>query len=172
MDMENLTGADWDEAWIGDLTRRFTEIAARRVDPASVDDLVQDALRVVIERGGDQPRLDWCFQVLRNVIGNHYQREKTRRRFVVPDPEGEADAATTDVTALEALEGQEVVDLLRTGVETMGSPCSDYLGRLMVGESPARISATEGLEAAVFYRRLYRCRQKLREWLKAKGVEA
>ncbi len=172
MDMEKVSGAGWDEAWIGELTRRFTEVAARRVNPASIEDLVQDALRVVIEKGGDRPRLDWCFQVLRNVIGNHYQREKTRRRFVVPDPEREADAAATEVTALEAMEGQELVDLLRTGVGTLGEPCSNYLGRLMVGESPARISTEEGLEAAVFYRRLYRCRQKLREWLKSKGVEA
>ena len=91
---------------------------------------------------------------------------------MVSDPEGEADAATGEVTALEALESQEAVAILRSGVDALGEPCSGYLAKLMGGGTPADVADEEGLEAAVFYRRLYRCRQKLRERLKVKGVEA
>ena len=172
MGTEERLNAVTNDAWLVTLRQRFTEIAARRVDAAAVEDLVQDAMRVVLEKGGEQPRLDWCFQVLRNVVGNYYRREKTRRRFVVADPEGAADAATEDVTVLEALESDESVRLLQSGVASLGSPCTGYLGALMGGSSPAVVAEDEGLEAAVFYRRLYRCRQKLREWLKSRGVEA
>ena len=172
MSTEEVFGGSMDEAWLGELRLRFAEIAARRVDSAAVEDLVQDALRVILEKGDAQPRLDWCFQVLRNVIGNYYSREKTQRRFVVSDPEGTADTAHDERSALEALEGKELTSLLRSGVDALGQPCAGYLGQLMDGASPAKVSDAEGLEAAAFYRRLYRCRQKLREWLKAKGVEA
>ena len=172
MGTEEAIGRPGGDAWLEQLRVRFTEIAARRVDPSAVDDIVQDALRVVLEKSDDDRRLDWCFQVLRNVIGNWYRREKTRRRFVVADPEGEVDAPTGEVTALEALESEEAVTMLTSGVRSLGEPCSGYLGSLMGGAAPADVAGTEGLEAAVFYRRLYRCRQKLREWLRGKGVEA
>jgi DNA-directed RNA polymerase specialized sigma24 family protein len=172
MGTEEVISGSASDAWLEQLRARFTEIAARRVDPAAVDDIVQDALGVILEKSDGKPKLEWCFQVLRNVIGNWYRREKTRRRFVVSDPEGEADAATAEVTALEALESQEAVAILRSGVAALGEPCSGYLAGLMGGATPAHVAEGEGLEAAVFYRRLYRCRQKLREWLKLKGVEA
>lgn len=172
MDTEVPSSARAHDAWLTTLRQRFTEIAARRVEAAVVEDLVQDALRVVLEKGGDRPRLDWCFQVLRNVVGNYYRREKTRRRFVVADPEGDADASTDEVSVLAALESDEMVRILTSGVDMLGPPCAGYLGALMGGASPADVAESEGLQAAVFYRRLYRCRQKLRDWLRAKGMQA
>ncbi len=171
--IEQVTEGPLDEAWLRQLRLRFTEIAARRVDPAAVEDVVQDALRVVFEKAGDdRPRIDWCFQVLRNVVGNHYRREHTRRRFVVADPEGELGSRVEGPDILEALEGQQLVDLLRSGVSKLGSPCSEYLGQLMEESTPATVASEVGLTPEVFYRRLYRCRQKLRTWLRQRGIEA
>ena len=171
---------DANEVWFRNLRDRFVTVAARRVESDAVEDLVQDALRIVHEKAGvgpgtlvdGRPALAWCFQVLRNVVGNHYRRERTRRRFVVPDPDGQVDAAADEVGALDALESEDAVRLLRAGVASLGSPCAGYLEALMEGATHADIAAGEELEAAVFYRRLYRCRQKLREWLRAKGIHA
>ena len=82
-----------------DLRERFLRIAKRRVREDALEDVVQDALRIVLERHRERraevPILVWSLAVLRNVIGNHYQsryRERQRRqpvadwhRLAVPD---------------------------------------------------------------------------------------
>ena len=40
----------------------------------------------------------------------------------------------------------------------------------IVGSSPARIAEDEAVEARALYRRIYRCREKLRQLLEKKGV--
>lgn len=172
--MEDAADRPLDGEWLEQLRARFVEIAARRVEADAVEDLAQDALRVVLEKSGDlQPRLDSCFQILRNVIGNHYRRTRTRRRFMVDDPDGtRSSAVATPGRGLEILTDEEAEDLIHEGIAAARPPCPDYLRRLAAGAAPARIATEAGLEAAVFYRRLYRCRQKLRQWLRDRGVAA
>ena len=87
---------------------RFVTVAARRVESDAVEDLVQDALRIVHEKAGvgpgtlvdGRPALAWCFQVLRNVIGNHYQRRRSAESVAVEDQP----LADGDATPLERLE--------------------------------------------------------------------
>jgi len=59
---------------------RFLQVAKRRVHEDHLEDVVQDALRIVLDkyrtRTGDIGILVWSFTVLRNVIGNHYQSRK------------------------------------------------------------------------------------------------
>jgi len=163
-------------AWLEDLRKQFLRLAARRVDTIHVEDVAQDALRVVVEKApGEQPDLAWCFQVLRHTIGNHYRKERTRRRWMEQDPEGEKVAAAADTRMLEAMELSETTQIFSESIRELGGPednCRGYLGRLLEGASPNDLADEAGLEAAVLYRRLYRCRQRLREILRRKGVRA
>ena len=166
------------DAWFAELRDRLVSVAARRVEPDAVEDVVQDALRIVHEKAeaapgrlvDGRPALAWCFQVLRNVIGNHYQKRAGRHQVPVEDtvlPE-------TDPTPLESLERDERCRLVHAAIGELGGRvehCSRYLRRVVAGESPAAIAASEQVEPSVIYRRLYRCREQLREILAQQGVQ-
>ncbi len=166
------------EAWLAELRQRFVSVTARRVPQAHVEDLVQDALGVVYERGvvaqhgvtrEGLPGLAWCFQVLRNTIGNFYQKQKTRSR----EPAIEDQPMAPPVpTPLEALEESQMVELLRSALEEFqarDAQCGRYLLHLAQGMSPQTLAVEESVEAPVLYRRLYRCRAKFRQLLERKG---
>jgi len=166
-----------DEDWFRDLRDRFVAVTARRIESDAVEDVVQEALKTVHEKAGvgpgtlvdGRPALAWCFQVLRNVIGNHYQRRGGRREVPVDDQSLAAPAPAP----LESLEHQERCRLLCEAIAELGrrsEACARYLRRVVRGESPAAIAADEGVDAAVLYRRLYRCRARLREILEQRGV--
>jgi DNA-directed RNA polymerase specialized sigma24 family protein len=139
------------------------------VSAEAVEDIVQEALTVVLAKRGASPdpteSLPWCFQVLRNVIGNHYQRQRTRARAVPgPDP-------IAPPTPLEALERAEVARILREAVAELASrdrECGDLLRRALAEEAPA----SAGDAASTPYVRAFRCRQKLKAILLRRGVLA
>jgi len=158
------------DVWLGELRARFVSVARRRLPEDAVEDVVQDALRVVHEKGEEHPELPWCFQVLRNTIGNWYQKQRVRSRDLAPEDAAVPRAAPTP---LEALEDRELGRVLAESVAALGTTdagCGRYLERLMAGETPATIAGEEGVDPAVLYRRIYRCRGKLREILIGKGV--
>jgi len=160
------------QQWLEQLRDRFLGVARRRVPEDSVEDLVQDALSVVVAKGERKPDLAWCFQVLRNVIGNHYQKARTRARELHPD---DVAPAAPSPTPLEALEDREFEELVEAGLGELangGTDCERYLRALLNGGSPAAIAERERLDPAVLYRRIYRCRGKLRSILREKGVLA
>lgn len=165
------------------LRARLHSIARRRVAPDAVDDLVQEALRIVVERqllsrsGGHtegELRLAACFQVLRNVIGNHYQRERVRRRRLTGEDAAHGVAAEGP-TPIEALESAQAIGLLERTLEVLAATdaaCARYLRALAGGATPRDAARAESLEETVFYRRVYRCRQKLRALLEREGYFA
>ena len=165
------------------LRARLQAIARRRVAPDAVEDLVQEALRIVVERrllapGGGHTegelRLAACFQVLRNVIGNHYQRERVRRRRLTGEDAAHGVAAEGP-TPIEALESEQAVGLVERTLAIMASTdaaCARYLRTLAGGVTPRDAARTESLEESAFYRRVYRCRQKLRALLEREGYFA
>ncbi len=167
------------EPWLEQLRARFVAVAARRVRHEAVEDLVHEALRVVLERGirlsGNEtveglPSLAWCFQVLRNTIGNFYQKDRTRAHHAGRVDAFEQAEAPTPLDALEAEESSRVIrDALRE-LRSRDGTCGRYLERLAEGADPAQLAAEERLAAPVLYRRLYRCRHKLRALLEQKGV--
>jgi RNA polymerase sigma factor (sigma-70 family) len=169
------------DAWLSEVRVRFLAVARRRVPADAAEDVVQDAMRILVEKGalvpgaespGGAPALAFAFAVLRNVIGNYYQRERTRR--TVPDAEEAARQAPDPApTPLEALAREERVRIVRESLEAMGrsdEACARYLQRLLDGASPRELASQEGLEEAVLYRRVYRCRVKLRGLLEERGV--
>jgi RNA polymerase sigma factor (sigma-70 family) len=163
--------------WFRSLRERFVTVAARRVEADAVEDVVQDALRIVHEKAGvhpgatvdGRPALAWCFQVLRNVIGNHYQRRGRRTEVPVED-QALTESRPTPLESLEQDERRRVVHEALAELAGRAARCADYLKRVVAGQAPAAIAERENVDAAVIYRRLYRCREQLREILNRRGV--
>jgi len=168
--------------WFARLRERFLAIARRRVPEDAAEDLVQEALRIVHEKRDllahtdavdGTPALAWCFRVLRNVIGNFYQRERTRADA---DPVTLRAALAEDAppaTPLESLQEREAERRITEAVDelaTSGGDCARYVRALLEGMEPAAIAEREGVTAPVLSRRLYRCRAKLRAILERRGV--
>jgi RNA polymerase sigma factor (sigma-70 family) len=185
--MNEAPGASAGEArveWPPGLRRRLLEVARRRVAAEAAEDVVQEALRIIVERGIEragtlapdgQPGLAYCFQVLRNVIGNHYQRERTRRRRLAISPEEGFSAADPAPGPLEALAASEAAEAVVDCLERLAlsdAPCAARLRALAEGRAPGELAREERIEEAAFYRRLYRCRLKFRELLLEHGVRA
>lgn len=171
-----------DGAWLARLRERFVEIARRRVPEDAAEDLAQEALRIIHEkrppRAGDAgpdgtPPLAWCFQVLRHVIGNHYQRERTRS---AADPVAVHAAVSPHAppgTPLESLLEEEAGRRIGEALDELAADsdsCARYLRALLDGQEPGVIAGREGVSAPVLSRRLYRCRAKLRDILRRRGV--
>ena len=179
--MEEASEQRQTSEWLRGLRQQFERIASRRVDQDDVEDVVQEALRVVAQKGLDSkleaatdfPHLAWCFQVLRNTIGNHYRRETTRRQRFVAGSEQLSEGETPMRSTIETMDSVETLRVIEGALAEMDRDqpqCGRYLTRLVEGLRPQEVAAEEQLESAVFYRRLYRCRQKLRDLLAAKGV--
>jgi DNA-directed RNA polymerase specialized sigma24 family protein len=174
------------------LRQRFRVIARGRVPADAVDDIVQDAMLVIVRKakssgGAEQardadsagrtvtsaglPALPWCFQVLRNMIGNYYLHRARRagdRPLDCPD-----EHASLDATPVEALEAKELRAALAESLAAMRASdpqCGRYIGRLLDGATPAVLAAEEGVEQGALYRRMYRCRMKLRGLLAERGI--
>ncbi|MCO8270184.1 sigma-70 family RNA polymerase sigma factor [Actinoplanes sp. TRM 88003] len=160
-----------------DAVRRFL---ARRTDPSTADDVLQDTLLVCWRRfdeilpvrppsqGGTAPDavLPWAYGVARNCLAN---AERSRRRQgrllarvwrldrpaeVVPAPDGPDDELTAALDALRA----EDAELLR----------------LWAWEelSPAEIAVVLGISPNAASIRLHRAKQNLREELRKTGDAA
>jgi RNA polymerase sigma factor (sigma-70 family) len=188
---------------LGDLRARLVEIARRRVPREVVEDVVQEALAVIHEKGArfgpdgspgpvrPGPPLPWCFQVLRNVIGNYYQKQRTRERALQPDSMENAHileelAGREAPTPLESLERIELSQLLEDSIRELAARDAEC-GRLLraalgraeprgesdphahggprTEENPRASSSTE-------YVRAFRCRQRLKGILLRKGYMA
>jgi RNA polymerase sigma factor (sigma-70 family) len=173
--MEDPGHVDPDLTWLDPLRMRLLEIARRRVPEDVADDLVQDAIGIVLERGVPlaieqglpRPSLKWCFMTLRNVIGNWYQKRRDHLqledvRLVDPSP-----------GPLAALTREERRRRVREALEALrrqSHECATWLWAVANGTRPATVATEAGIEAGAFYRRLYRCRKKLQALLLEKGL--
>lgn len=171
------------EQWYRLLRDQFVEVARRRVPEGDMEDVVQDALRVVHERGptvptdrqvDGRPPVAWCFQVLRFTVANFYRRQRFRRDTLDPnaDPETKSSGAPVE-TPIEALESEEALEFIEAALDELSvkdAQCGRYLDRLLDGISPRQLAEREGLDESALYRRVYRCRQKLRALLVLRGI--
>lgn len=175
MPMADARPPEPDPDWLVPLRERLMEIARRRVPEDAVEDLVQDALRIVLERGiplareqgHDRPSLKWCFMTLRNVIGNWYQKRRDHA-----DADG-LTLAAPGPDPLAALHREEEARRVRQAVGELreqAPDCASWLWQVAEGRRPAALAEQAGIEAAAFYRRLYRCRKKLELILRERGL--
>lgn len=173
--------SSWDE-----LRTRLSEIARRRVPAEMVEDVVQETLLVISrkpERPGapgtidGMPPVAWAFLVLRNVIGNCYRKRRRQAGLWqrVADRAAEEWAHLLRRPApLEAMETAEGLERMRQAFERLGrsgSPCRELLLDAANGASPAEMAMRLAVDPAALYRRLYRCREKLRAILSELGVD-
>jgi DNA-directed RNA polymerase specialized sigma24 family protein len=166
------------------LRERFLAVARKRVPEAVVEDVVQEALGIVYEKGIAQrraeeveglPALAWCFQVLRYRVGSHYQKARVRTHAPLEALEAGASPLGGAIqTPLESLEADEESRLVREALVELSSneaACGRYLSRLAAGVRPAALAAEERVTEPILYRRVYRCRAKLRALLERRGFE-
>ncbi len=179
--MDRVSNTSAIETWSRELRERFLEVTARRVPASEVEDLVQEAMATVLSRAGQiegarlvdgLPPIAWCFQVLRNTIGNFYQRHVREQGQTELEPAGSLRAEGTPAEALEQKELRELVSEALAALEELDRQCWGFLRRLGEGEKPRRLARDAGLDEAVLYRRLYRCRHKFRRLLQERGVRA
>jgi DNA-directed RNA polymerase specialized sigma24 family protein len=167
---------------------RFLQVAKRRVHGDHLEDVVQDALGIVLDkyhaRTGETGILVWSFTVLRNVIGNYYQSrrrdvERTthvedwqtfRAASVVVDPT--RDRQTAEFTGRL----EEAVAKLARKSPRCGRLFANLLESFRIGGGQREVSrrALEmaqredpGLSRNTFYVALHRCRAQLRALLDA-----
>ena len=164
-----------DSAWLALLRQRFSEITARRVPADAVEDIVQDALGIVLVKGPaeahrenlTEPSLRWSFNVLRNVIGNWYQK---RRHHDTVEGLELADNQPDALAALTVAERAQTIHAAVDELRRRRPDCAEWLWSMAQGSKAGALAAGAGLETAAFYRIIYRCRRMLAEILQGKGV--
>jgi RNA polymerase sigma factor (sigma-70 family) len=166
------------ERWLAALRERMLQLAKRRVGEDDAEDMVQSALRVIAERGLGQddasvdglPPVAWCFQVLRNTIGNHYKHQRVRAKHLEgTDDLDSLPAAAVDREA-ESHERLRILERTLEDIERRDEQCGALLRRSMDGMSPQEIADERRLPMNALYQRLYRCRKRLRELLRERGM--
>ena len=177
--MESIQASSPSRDWLLMLRRRFVELASKRVPEDAVEDLVQDAMAIVVEKAGlldeadsieELPPLAWCFQVLRNTVGNFYQKQRSRSRESALEDDMQLSTSATPFEALHSKQLSSLVEAAMDELAVSSESCGRYLRAIIEGSSPARIAEDEAVEARALYRRIYRCREKLRQLLEKKGV--
>jgi DNA-directed RNA polymerase specialized sigma24 family protein len=175
-----------EERLFAELRVMFLGVAKHRVRAEEVEDVVQEALRIVLARHAtrlpDGGILPWSFTVLRNVIGNAYQRRAREERYQPLDESlglvtggggdpGEALDRSQTLRALAralselAVRHPRCALLFRailTSLEEGGGPHAvSSRARALVREELPEMSE------ASFHVALHRCRARLREHFRA-----
>src|SRR5437763_12695479 len=121
------TGRSSIEPWLVQLRARLLAVASRRVPPEAAEDLVQDTMGVILERGirigsfdtvDGLPPLVWSLQVMRNVIGDFYQRNRTATRHL-EERTGADHEAVTSLTPLDALESADSTRAIHEPIDAL-----------------------------------------------------
>ncbi len=167
---------------------RFVQVAKRRVRADDVEDVAQEALGIVhakyARREPTSPVLTWSLAILRNVIGNHYQRRERLAR-------GEPFDERHHPMAIEGGGGIEEEEALREVLEAIDhvarrqARCALLFRRIMEslaeGGTPTEVThrAMERLRSdfgemsrGALYVALHRCRVHLRAALAEAGAPA
>lgn len=171
-------------ALFAELRVRFLMLAKRRVRPDHAEDVVQEALGIVLRKYRRLPPergiLVWSLTILRNVVGNYYQgrhrdagqtvrvadwRHTVETRGAAADPFDRV-AAAEDIARLETA----IAELARAAPRC-GVVFACLLRSIEQGGAPREVSARAlamvqaelpDLTRNAFYVSLHRCRARLR----------
>lgn len=165
---------------------RFLDVAKRRVRTDDIEDVVQESLRIIhlkYRQTDPQTRvLTWAMVVLRNVIGNYYQK---RKRLDRAEPfEDQIHSAAPDVQAADyesapLIPDHDSIRPLLDAIRFLGEQyprCGrlfrSILENIEKGEAPKGIPSDTidqllhdlgGISRDTLYVTLHRCRKRLRE---------
>lgn len=146
------------------LRTRLLVLARFRI-PEAAEDTVHEALLVVHQHLGECDTVDsllaFSHQVLRNKIGNLYQRRYRRAH----DELQEGDAV---YFIQDQIEHDELERILLNSIERLRERfpvCGEILSSLYGGLEPTEISSNLGISKSKLKTRTFRCRQALRDML-------
>ncbi|MFQ6103672.1 MAG: RNA polymerase sigma factor [Candidatus Glassbacteria bacterium] len=151
------------------LEQRITSVARKRVPGWAVQDIVQDTLLVLLRklstlRSHDEI-LPLTFTILRNMIGNHYQGEKTEKKYRAKDFE---DPAYDHLEKIETYIYQsEILELCNN----LDGDFSRIVKMVLDGYSQDEITKEMGLKTKeALYSRVHRGRKLIKQALKEKNL--
>jgi len=149
-----------------DAVRRFL---ARRTDPATADDVLQETLLVCWRRFDEMPDeavVPWAYGVARNCLANAERSRRRQGRLLTRIWRLDRPAA---VSAEPGLPDHD----LATAMRSLRAADAELL-RLWAWEelSPSAIAVVLGVSANAASIRLHRARQKLRDELRKAGAAA
>jgi RNA polymerase sigma factor (sigma-70 family) len=156
----------------------FTAVAKRRIrNEVDAEEIVQEALATVLEKSAAQEYeksfLQWAFGVLRNKIGNYYQK---RDRRVAHEGELDVDEMRTlsDATPdpQERFAEAELKERIRRAWGHLGVQCRRLLWLLYQGYSREDIfQAFPQYHFKVVNTKIFRCRNYLKRLLRKEGYQ-
>lgn len=175
-----------EQALFENLRVSFVQIAKRRVRADDVEDVAQEALGIVhakyAGRGPAGPILTWGLAILRNVIGNYYQRRERQAK-------GEPFDEGRHLTAVEGYDRREEDQALRdllAAIDRLArhhARCAVLFRRIMEslaeGGAPTEVTHRamermrtdyEAMSPGALYVALHRCRAHLRAILAEGGA--
>jgi RNA polymerase sigma factor (sigma-70 family) len=156
----------------------FAAVAKRRIrNEVDAEEIVQEALATVLEKSSAQSFeksfLQWAFGVLRNKIGNYYQKRDRRVTH-----EGELDEGTMRTQAdtlpdpLDRCAESELKGKIRKAWQGLGVQCRRLLWLLYQGYSREDIfQAFPQYHFKVINTKIFRCRNYLKRLLRKEGYE-
>lgn len=150
------------------LRKRLTYVARKRVPDEAVSDIVQETLAILFQK---LPRLrpgvevlPYTFLILRKVIGNYYQRQKTMKK-VHFDTEREASH-----NPVPEMEGQIYLTEVMEKCAKVNGEFAVIVKMVLDGYSLREIAREVGAPTIhALYCKLYRGRRQLKEILDRSG---
>ena len=137
-------------------------MAKKRIRGVAYEDAVQETLIIVKaklpELENEKNVLPFVFQILRNCIGNYYQKVRTEQKYI--------DFSADMSHALRFDENQDWFQILSKAISHLRSDnvrCADLLEAVMRSAEIEELKKLLNLDEANVYRTLYRCRNRLKE---------
>lgn len=151
-----------EEVFFANVRERIAAVAKKRIRGAGYEDVVQEALIIIKaklpELEDEKSLMPFVFQILRNCIGNHYQKVRTEQKYI--------DFSADTSHALCFDENQDWSKLLSKAIAHLKrdhARCAQLLEALMRSAEIQELKSLLNLDEANVYRTLYRCRNRLKE---------
>ena len=157
----------------------FTAVAKRRIrNEVDAEEIVQDALATVLEKSAGQEFeksfLQWAFGVLRNKIGNYYQKRDRRAAHEGELGEDELRVRSDNTPdPLDRCAESELKVKIRRAWAGLGEQCRRLLWLLYQGYSREEIfQSFPQYHFKVVNTKIFRCRNYLKRLLRKEGYES
>ena len=156
-------GASFDEeVFFTNVRERIAVVARKRIQGAAYEDVVQETLIILKaklpELQAKENLMPFVFQILRNCIGNYYQKVKTEQKYI------DFSADASDAVRLD--ENQDWSQILNKAIAHLKKEherCAKLLEAVMQSAEIQELKSLLNLDEANVYRTLYRCRNRLKE---------